>query len=284
MFYFAIRNLQLFFKDKGAVFLAFLAQLIVVGLYILFMRKNLLESFPALPQAERIMDSWMIAGLLGIAPVTTTMGAFGIMVEDRGRDIQRDFVSSPVSRVSLFSGYLLGAVAVSLLLSVALFLGARLYLLHAYQMRLETETVMKVYGLLIFNAMSSASMVLLLVSFIKSNHALVSCCTILGSLIGFLTGIYLPVGSLPEEVQCLIKAFPISHGVALFRQLLLMPFWEKGFAGEETQAAQQFKAFMGVEYAVGDRRISPTESVLILGIGALVCFFLAVVREEQEVN
>ena len=43
---FGFRNLVLFFKDKMTVFLSFLAELIIVGLYILFIRDNLIASFP----------------------------------------------------------------------------------------------------------------------------------------------------------------------------------------------------------------------------------------------
>ena len=48
MFDFGMRNLAIFFKDKMTVLLSFLAEFIMVGLYLLFLRDNLLTSFPQL--------------------------------------------------------------------------------------------------------------------------------------------------------------------------------------------------------------------------------------------
>ena len=91
MFDFAIRNLLLYFKDRTAVLLSFLAEFIVIGLYILFIRDNLLEQFSGIQNVDVLMDVWMIAGILGITSVTTTMGAYGIMVDDKVKKIEMDF-------------------------------------------------------------------------------------------------------------------------------------------------------------------------------------------------
>ena len=54
---FAFRNLVLFFKDKTAVALSFLAEFIVVGLYILFMRDNLIGGFAGVTNVEALLDA-----------------------------------------------------------------------------------------------------------------------------------------------------------------------------------------------------------------------------------
>ena len=87
MFILAGRNLTLVFRDKAVVCLSFLAEAIVIVLYILFIRDNLLKQFPDVENIKLLLDVWMIAGVLGITAMTTTMGAYGIMVEDRAKGI-----------------------------------------------------------------------------------------------------------------------------------------------------------------------------------------------------
>ena len=56
------------------------------------------------------MDNWVMAGLLAITSLTTTMGAFGIMVTDRTKKIDKDFLSSPISQKHR-RGYVLSALS-----------------------------------------------------------------------------------------------------------------------------------------------------------------------------
>ena len=91
---FALRNLVLFFKDRTAVILSFLAEFIVVGLYILFIRKNMITSFAQIKGIELLMDTWMIAGILGITSVTTTMGAYEGEKIGQGRENAKTFLAT----------------------------------------------------------------------------------------------------------------------------------------------------------------------------------------------
>lgn len=275
---FAFRNLVLFFKDRTAVILSFLAEFIVVGLYILFIRKNMLESFTQIENIELLMDVWMIAGILGITSVTTTMGAYGIMVDDKVKRINMDFVTSPIRRFSVLGGYMSGAVVIGLFMSVFLFLVSAVYILHGYQVQLGGGQGIKLFMLLGLVTISNSSMVLFLVSFLKTSNALASCCTILGALIGFLTGIYLPMGNLPEGVQWLVKCFPVSHAVVLLRQSLMEPHINDVLGNIESEAARTFMEYMGVRYMWDGNVVTQRESVLILGISAGIFFVLTITK------
>lgn len=278
MFDFAYRNLMLFFKDKAAVLLSFLAEFIVAVLYILFIRSNLLESFSYVKDAELLMDIWMIAGLLGITSVTTTMGAYGIMVDDKAKKIEEDFVISPIPGHSLLGGYMAGAVMIGMFMTILLFLLSGIYMLHCYKVRIGAGNAVFLYMVMLLNTVSNSSMVLFLVSFLKSSNALASCCTILGALIGFLTGIYLPMGSMPDGVQQLVKCFPVSHGAVLFRQILMKPFIEDIFGNAGTEQALHFMEYMGVRYFYEGRAVSVNTSIMILMVTAGVFLLLTIVK------
>ena len=104
MLTFAQRNLKLFFRDKSAVFFSLLAVFIIIGLYALFLGDVWTDSLSDLANARQLMDSWIMAGLLAVTSITTTMGAFGVMVDDRSKKIDKDFASSPIQKGSAFCG------------------------------------------------------------------------------------------------------------------------------------------------------------------------------------
>lgn len=124
----AKRTLRLYFRDKTSVFFSLLAVLIIIGLYVLFLGDIIQGGLDGLPGARFLMDSWIMAGLLAVASITTTMGAFGIMVEDKSKRILKDFSASPIKRSSLVGGYLMGTFLVGMIMTLITFVFAEAYI------------------------------------------------------------------------------------------------------------------------------------------------------------
>ena len=77
----AIRNLKLYFRDRTAVFFSLLAVFIIIGLYVLFLGDTITADLTEIKGARFLMDSWIMAGLLAVTSVPTTMGAASVVVE-----------------------------------------------------------------------------------------------------------------------------------------------------------------------------------------------------------
>ena len=275
---FGMRNLTLFFKDRSAVAMSFLAELLIIMLYVLFMRENLISSFSGVQQIEVMMDVWMAAGALGITPVTTAMGAYGVMVDDKVKKIDRDFVLWPIGSWQLMGGYFFSAVVIGILMSFLFLLLCEGYLFFRYGLWMGAENMLHIYGILAVNAAANAAVALLLASFIKTSNALAACCTIIGALLGFLTGIYLPVGSLPEGVQWMVKSFPVSHGVILLRQALMEDLVSQNLGGANSPQAHTFMAYMGVRFELEGRFLTESASLAYLTAFAVLCLILTGLR------
>ena len=72
------RNLKVFFRDKSSVFFSLLAVFIIIGLYVLFLRDTIMTGFEGMgDDAVHMLDNWIMAGMLAVTAITTTMGAFG---------------------------------------------------------------------------------------------------------------------------------------------------------------------------------------------------------------
>ena len=282
MISFGIRNLKVFFKDKSSVFFSLLAVFIIIGLYVLFLGDVLSGNLSDLPGARFMMDSWIMAGMLAVTTVTTTMGAFGIMVQDKERKLIKDFAASPVKKSSIVGGYIMGALVIGIIMSLITLVLAELYIISGGGKLMDVPTLLKVLGLIILGTLCNTSMVLFMVSFFKSNNAFATASTILGTLIGFLTGIYIPIGSLPEGVQWVVKCFPVSHGAVLFRQVMMDAPMAESFAGAPVSAINEFKETMGVIFKFGDTTISPLTSIIILLATAVVFYGLSIINLSRK--
>ena len=282
MISFGVRNLKVFFKDKSSVFFSLLAVFIIIGLYALFLGDVWTSNMSDVPGIRFLMDSWIMAGLLAVTSVTTTMGAYGIMVQDKEKKITKDFAASPVGNRNLVGGYIIGAVVIGIIMSIVALALAELYILSGGGELLGMTALLKVLGLIVICTLCNSSIVLFLVSFFKSNNAFATASTIIGTLIGFLTGVYLPIGQLPESVQLIIKCFPPTHGALLFRQVMMESALSKSFVGAPAQALNDFENAMGVTVKFGDTSLTPMTSIIILLATAAVFYTLALLNISRK--
>lgn len=266
------RNLRIFFRDKSAVFFSLLSVLIIIGLYVLFLGDMLVRSMPDIENARFLMDSWIMAGVLGITSITTTMGAFGIMVDDKCKKISKDFYTAPVKRSTLAGGYILSTFVIGVVMCLITLLLAELYIVFSGGNFLPFSALLKTLGLMLISVISSSSMVFFAVSFFNSQNAFSTASTVIGTLIGFLTGIYIPVGSLPESVQLAVKVFPVAHAASLFRQVFMAAPMADAFRDAPPQAVANFEESLGVVFYFGDTAVKPLYSILFL-IAATVLFY-----------
>lgn len=282
MINFGIRNLKVFFKDKSSVFFSLLAVFIIIGLYALFLGDVWTSSMSAIPGIRFLMDSWIMAGIIAVTAVTTTMGAYGIMVQDKEKKITKDFAASPVGNTSIVGGYIIGAVVIGIIMTLIALILAELYIVAGGGKFLSLSALLRVIGLVILCTLSSSSIVLFIVSFFRSNNAFATASTIIGTLIGFLTGVYLPIGQLPASVQMVIKCFPVSHGAALLRQVMMEAPISESFNGAPIQALSDFNNMLGVTFKFGDTTVSTLTSIIILLVTAAVFYTLALLNLSRK--
>jgi len=271
MINFMKRNLLVFFKDRASVFFSLLSVFIIIGMYALFLGDVWSGSMSEIANARNIMDRWIVAGLIAVTSVTTTMGAFGTMVEDKSKKIIKDIHSSPMPRVSIAGGYILSAFVIGVIMCVVALVLCQLYLLSGGGTMFTGIQFLKIFGLILLSTFSNTALVLFFVSFFQSNNAFSIASTIIGTIIGFMTGIYIPIGQLPESVQMVIKLFPPSHSALLLRQVIMEDAITTGFAGAPADVVDGFKQMLGVTFQVGDKMVTPMTSILVL-IGAGILF------------
>lgn len=273
----ALRNWKLYYRDKGTVFFSFLGVIIIIGLYILFLH-NTVASEISVNKADFLTDSWIMAGIIAAASVTTCMAAYGTMVKDRENGIYKDFYSSPINKNKIVFGYMINGMIVGIMMSTLTFVLAEVYIVINGGEMLSIVNIMKVLGVIVLSVFSSSAMVGFIVSFIHSSNAFSGCSTTTGAAIGFLVGAYIPIGQLPSGVQTALKFFPTSHSAVLLRNIMMESAMNASFTNVPAEYVHKFKENMGMIFMYNNSEATITVSILFLIISGFLFYLLAILN------
>ncbi len=267
------RNLKVYFRDHMSVFFSMLGVFIIIMLYLIFLGDMMVnyalsevnDSFGV--NIRFLMDSWIMAGVITVATITTTLGAYGVMVMDNSSKVINDFKVSPIKRTTLVLSYILSAFIVGVIMSLLSLAFGETYILISGGKLLSFIGFFKTLGVIMLSVLMSSSIIFFIISFIKSNNAFGAVSTVFGSIIGFLMGVYIPIGNLPDGVQSIIRFFPFAHPAVLMRQAMMSEAVDLSYMPEE------FMVFTGVNFKYNDI-ILPVFGHILLILGISILFFI----------
>lgn len=269
----ARRNVLCYFRDRASVVFSLMAVIIVVMLYLLFLRNMLVESYPDMEGMSQLIDAWVLAGILGIVPVTTSAGSLQTMVEDRAGGRVRDILVTPMTPAQIAGGYIISTFIVGLAMS-AITLAVCVAYLAATGCPLSASGVGMSAVLLVPSSLSGSIVVYAMTSFLRSTGAFSGFFTVVSVLIGFLAGIYMPMGTMPAGMQVVGTLVPASHMAALFRDSLAGDALDSVFAGAPAGTLESFRTDMGFDLSLGGFGFDP--AMCMIYVLAVTAAFFAV--------
>jgi len=294
--YLTKRNSLIYMRDKKAVFFSVLSMLIVLGLMVIFLGSMnsqdlllLLERYGGERNeaqdrinVEHLIQLWILSGILIVNSVTVTLTVIGTMVQDEEQSRLASFYVAPVKRGKLVLGYVLAAWFTGAGLSILTLIAGELYMVFSGKGLLPVSTLMVMCGMIFLNTFVYASIGYLLAMFIHSYSAWGGMLTIVGTLVGFAGGIYLPLSSFSERIQTVLKCLPVLQGVSMMRKVCLEEVTEITFEGMPSQAVEIFQERMGVTLTAGERLISLGEQFSILAFYGIIAIMIAVFLNKRR--
>ncbi len=284
------RNILVYTRNRMSVFFSFLSVIIIIGLYALFLGKVQVDNVEQMMQqyglvtdsARFLVDSWIMSGLLAINAVTLSLGALGTMVFDIEDKRFQDFIVAPASRTTVVLSYLIATWVITLVFSLIAFVLSELYILSGGGQILPPDKLLEALGVMVLTVITSSSTMFLLASFLKSGSAFGTLSTLLGTLIGFITGVYVPLGVLPSFVQKVVNVVPFSHSAALLRQIFCEQPLKEVFASVpaqgQAQAIAEYSRTFGVQLYWGDSVITVPTMLIVLAGTAVVFLILSALK------
>lgn len=274
----AKRNIKLYFRDKAAVFFSLLSVFLIIGLYVLFLGDVVVSSMSEIPSARFVVDSWIVSGLVASCSVTATLGAFGVIVDDYTKNVVKDFGSAPVKKSTLTAGYIISSLVIGIIMSSITLVLGELYILVNGGALLPLLTLLKVLGVIVLSTFANSAILFLIISFVRTQSAFATISTLVGTLVGFLMGVYVPIGNLPTYVQSMVKMFPGTYSASLLRIIIMEKPMDIAFNGAPEEVTYGFITQMGIRLEIGEELSTSLMAILILAGTGVLFYLISILR------
>ena len=252
------RNFLLYFRNHSGVILSLFGAIIPFLLYIVFLKNNYKD------HSSQLMDLWLIGGVLAVTGLTTTLAAFSRQVEDRERKVTDDLFITDLGPWGLQLSYLISSVIIGFLMQVIMFAFMLSYFTLEDKVSFEWGSLPYLMFLMLLNSLLATLINALIVQCFKSVDSLGKLATVVGATSGFLVGTYIPIGTLPNMAQNLMKLTPSNYMASLFRQVLMKESLADTFTNS-SQSQAAFEKTMGIRIE-WQELLTRTETFYIVGI------------------
>ena len=223
--YLVLRNIKLYFKDKFTFFISLATPLILVVLFLTFLRSVYEDSIiSALPQGvtldRRIINAftggWLFSSILSVSCITVAFCS-NMMVVDKLNKTRDDFIVSPIKKATLLSSYTISNFITTFLIGIIVFLVSLVYLAIVGFYLSFVDILLILANLVIMIAFGSilSSIIGL---FINSQGAFSAVSSLVSSMYGFICGAYMPIASFGKGMKYFVCFLPGTYGTILFRQ------------------------------------------------------------------
>ncbi len=290
------RNVKVFIKDRANVFFSMLAPLIVLVLYVLFIGRmqsdgiiaSLAEYGVSADDAVRAFsDSWMLSGVMATSCITVPLCACSTMVYDKNRGVSADFAASPIPAWLPSAAYFLSVVVAGLIICLIVLCVCFGWLAISGSWLLSVGDVFACIGVTVLSVLSSSTLLVFVIGFIRSEGAFTGLNVIIGTVTGFLIGAYIPISNFPAAVQYVTLFVPGSYSAALFRT-----FFMDGAVEEMAQAVSpQFAEGLADSFSVrlnffGEPLATGWAAVILAGTVFLfgACFIVSSVLRAKRIK
>ncbi len=262
------RNFILYFRNRSGVFFSLLGALISFLLYIIFLQKNLTDSWSQLPNSTNLLNNWLMGGTLAVTGMTTSFTALKQMVQDRENQVDQDLFLTDLGNWALQASYLISSIVISFVMQVFMYAVMSFYFKESPVISHLPEIALI---MLLSSLLSSLVNVLLIYRF-QSVDSLGKLATIVGTASGFLVGTYIPIGVLPDFAQIIMKCTPATYIASLYRQVLMKERLEIAFSGNNS-LLQEFQEKMGIQIN-WQELLTKEETYFIVVIISLIAILL----------
>ncbi len=274
------RNILMFLKNRGDVFFSLLSVLIIFLLFILFLAKMNIDSVQSLVHPDRriiafLVNSWVMGGIIVVNSITVTLSVLGIMVDDEVKHRMPAFLVSPVSRFKLILGYVFSAFVIGVMMCTIIFALSQVYIAADGGSLLSAVQMLEVFGIILISVFSSTCFVFFMVSFIKTSSVFTTVSIIIGSIIGMIAGIYVPIGVLPETVQKFMRCLPVFYNSSLMQGVFTATPLSEVFKGVPAKTVSHYMESMGITISWGDTVVSNFSKIAIVILSGIVFLLLS---------
>lgn len=224
MRYLTLRNTKLYFKDKMTFLVSLITPLILLVLFIAFLKSTYEDSILSIIQGfdldQSLIDAftggWLFSSVLATSCITVAFCS-GMMVIDKINRANIDFMVSPVKKSTLQLSYVLANLFSTFIITFVLLIVGLIYLACVGFYITFVDILLIVLGIII-TSLFGTILANIIWTFTHSQGVVSGVCTLVSALYGFICGAYMPISAMGQGMQYFVSLLPGTYATVLFRQ------------------------------------------------------------------
>ena len=230
------RNVKLYFKDKGLFFSSLITPLILLVLYVTFLRKIYVDSFRSAVEAAgaTISDAVLngcvggelISAMLAVCCVTVAFCSNLLMIRDKTSGAIHDLTITPVRFGTLGLGYYLATLFSTLIICLTAAAVGLIYI-GVVGWCLSVGDVFLMFLDVLLLTMFGTALSSCINFFLSTDGQASAVGTIVSAGYGFICGAYMPISNFGKGLQNVLAFLPGTYGTSLLRNHAMRGAFEK---------------------------------------------------------
>lgn len=224
MRYLTLRNIKLYFKDKMTFLVSLITPLILLVLFIAFLKSTYEDSILSIIQGfdldqsliDALTGGWLFSSVLATSCITVAFCS-GMMVIDKINRANIDFMVSPVKKSTLQLSYVLANLFSTFIITFVLLIVGLIYLACVGFYITFVDILLIVFGIII-TSLFGTILANIIWTFTHSQGVVSGVCTLVSALYGFICGAYMPINTMGQGMQYFVSLLPGTYATVLFRQ------------------------------------------------------------------
>jgi len=277
------RNCLLFLRSKEVVFSSLLSSVILIALYFLFIARlysDGLNESSGLALTSKQIDAaiylQMVMGVLVINSVSLSTGMFTFTARDFESHKTEAFLLTRTTPRDLTCSYLISALIVSFLLNLLTYFVSLIIIGAVTGVWLGAGAFFEIIGGLILTTVIGCCVMQLITTIVRSSAAISVISGFLGTILGFLCGIYMPYSNMAEATEYVGSFLPFTHLTIWLKQIALGDIFSQFGLPTEIAEVVQKDAFSAGNIGLCGADI-PLWGMILFSTGvAVICFAVSV--------
>lgn len=281
-----IRNIKVYFSDKGMFFTSLITPAILLILYSTFLANVYKDAFiSAIPEGIEIsnkllnglVSGQLVGSLLSVSCITVAFCSNMLMVQDKVNDNIKDLIITPTDNKTLAISYFLASFISTLIVNLFALVLCLIYIAsNGWFMNIIDILliVLNVVGLTLFGCILSS----LINSFLTSQGQISAVGAIVSSMYGFIAGAYMPMSQFAEGLRNVLLFLPTTYGTALMKNSVMISTFRELGNILPVDAINSLKESIDIRLIFNNNVVSISTMYLIVILTIIVLFVIYILR------
>lgn len=281
-----IRNIKVYFSDKGMFFTSLITPAILLVLYSTFLANVYKDAFiNSIPDGielsskllNGLVSGQLVGSLLSVSCITVAFCSNMLMVQDKANGNIKDLIITPTNKKTLAISYFLASFISTLIVNLfALGLCLVYIAVNDWFMNIMDILliVLNVVGLTLFGCILSS----LINSFLSTQGQISAVGSIVSSMYGFIAGAYMPMSQFEKGLRNVLLFLPTTYGTALMKNSVMASTFRELGKIIPSDAINSLKESIDVRLIFNNNVVSITTMYFIVIITIIVLFAIYILK------